>query len=110
MPTLEMSPSYHGGTEKQFYLITNVSATKASDSEIDLHAESWKLPYSIDDSELTFDGKPLNLLYEENRSLAEHHVNDATREHVSIFATFGDELEANCDQKSRGRSRKRTKQ
>jgi len=93
MPTLEMSHKaktkasteisspYHSDAEKHFYLITNVSATKASDSEIDLHAESWKLPYSIDDSELTFDGKPLNLLYEENRSMAEYHVNHEAREH-----------------------------
>ncbi len=98
MPTLEMShktkakaAAYHSSAAKQFYLITNVSAAKASTSEIDLHAESWKLPYSIDDSELTFDGKPLNLLYEENRSMAEYHVRDEPREHVSLTCLFARE-------------------
>ncbi|KAF4634891.1 hypothetical protein G7Y89_g3205 [Cudoniella acicularis] len=43
-----------------------------TEEEIDLNAESWKLPYSIDDSDLTFDGKPLNMLYEENKWQAEH--------------------------------------
>ncbi|PMD26352.1 hypothetical protein NA56DRAFT_563732 [Hyaloscypha hepaticicola] len=71
------------GSDKQYYLITNVhsSTTHSSDKQIDLHAQSWKLPYSIDDKDLMFDGKPLNLLYEENRYMAEHRV--SSREHVS---------------------------
>jgi len=58
---------------KQYILLTNVVGNSATDAEIDLYAESWKLPYSIDDSDLTFDGKPLNMLFEENRWMAEHH-------------------------------------
>jgi len=58
---------------KQYYLITNVSSpTQDKNKEIDLHTQSWKLPYSIDDGDLTFDGKPLNMLYEENKWQAEH--------------------------------------
>lgn len=72
MPSLEM---VHNGKDagKQYMLLTNVTANTATDAEIDLYAESWKLPYSIDDSELNFDGKPLNMLFEENRWIAEHH-------------------------------------
>jgi hypothetical protein len=71
------------GSDKQYYLITNVhsSTTTSSDKQIDLHAQSWKLPYSIDDKDLMFDGKPLNLLYEENRYMAER---GSSREHVSF--------------------------
>ena len=87
MPAISMSTQ----AEQQYYLITNVSShCQPAEKEIDLHAESWKLPYSIDDADLTFDGKPLNLLYEENRWTAEHHVS-ASKE------------------KSRGRSRKSKK-
>ncbi|KAH8594788.1 hypothetical protein B0O99DRAFT_175409 [Bisporella sp. PMI_857] len=70
---------------RQYLLITNVPIRKTSsaDAEIDLYAASWNLPYNIDDADLTFDGKPLNLLYEENRYMAEHTSgNDA--HHVSI--------------------------
>jgi hypothetical protein len=72
------------GSDKQYYLITNVhsSTHTSSDKQIDLHAQSWKLPYSIDDKDLMFDGKPLNLLYEENRYMAEHR--GSSREHVSF--------------------------
>jgi len=66
--------SQTSSAHKQYYLITNVQASSSSSTttttskdEIDLHSESWKLPYSIDDEDLTFDGKPLNMLYEENR-------------------------------------------
>lgn len=65
----EMS-SQTSSAHKQYYLITNVQSSNSnttSKDEIDLHSESWKLPYSIDDEDLTFDGKPLNMLYEENR-------------------------------------------
>lgn len=62
--------SQTSSAHKQYYLITNVqssSSSTTSKDEIDLHSESWKLPYSIDDEDLMFDGKPLNMLYEENR-------------------------------------------
>ena len=59
---------------KQYFLITNVTATSNANAEFDLQAEAWKLPYNIDDSDLTFDGTPLNMLYEENRYMAEEHV------------------------------------
>lgn len=57
---------------KDYILITNVIERHPADAEIDLNKETWKLPYVIDDSDLTFDGKPLNMLYEENRWRAEH--------------------------------------
>jgi hypothetical protein len=70
MPSLETGQS---DDHKQYFLITNVGAR--TDAEIDLYAESWKLPVSIDDWDLTLDGKPLNMLYEENRRIAEHEMN-----------------------------------
>lgn len=77
-------------SDKQYYLITGVRTSSNSSSsssskeerEVDLHAQSWKLPYSIDDKDLMFDGKPLNLLYEENRYAVEHR--QGSREHVSL--------------------------
>jgi hypothetical protein len=73
-------------SDKQYYLITNVHSTTSSpnDREVDLHAQSWQLPYEVDDKDLMFDGKPLNMLYEENRSMAEHHVSQS-REKVSLL-------------------------
>jgi hypothetical protein len=78
--------SSQNSSDRQYYLITNVHSTTTSsnDREIDLHAQSWQLPYEVDDKDLMFDGKPLNMLYEENRYMAEHHVSQ-TREHVSAF-------------------------
>ncbi|KAL3426740.1 hypothetical protein PVAG01_00250 [Phlyctema vagabunda] len=38
------------------------------DEDIERLAESWKLPYSIEDEDLTFDGKALSTLYEEETS------------------------------------------
>lgn len=70
MPSATSSQAYQNSP--RYYLITNVHANTSPEAEIDLHAASWKLPYSIDDSDLTFDGKPLNMLYEENRWQAEH--------------------------------------
>lgn len=73
---LKMSSHSHqqkSATHNQYYLITNVhSPSTTKEKEIDLRAASWKLPYSIDDSDLTFDGKPLNMLYEENKYKVEH--------------------------------------
>jgi hypothetical protein len=79
MPSIQIDPQ----TGKQYYLITNVVAK--TEAEVDLHSESWKLPYSIDDSDLTFDGKPLNMLYEENQNrwMAEHHVEGSRDKHSS---------------------------
>jgi hypothetical protein len=76
-------------TNQYYYLSSSSSSTTSSSSSkstktsdaLDKSAESWKLPYSIEDEDLTFDGKPLNLLYEENR----HHVMDERREHVSFL-------------------------
>lgn len=90
-------PSTPKYSDREWYLITNVAAK--TDAEIDLSAESWKLPYSIDDSDLTFDGKPLNMLYEENRYQAEHHVSGSTRDKHSSKESH----------KSRGRSRQSKK-
>lgn len=39
-------------------------------------SKAWKEPLLIEDEDLTFDGKPLNLLYEENRWTAEHAGHD----------------------------------
>ncbi|KAH9208531.1 hypothetical protein DL95DRAFT_395180 [Leptodontidium sp. 2 PMI_412] len=44
-----------------------------------MNADSWKLPVSIDDSQVTFDGKPLSLLYEENRRKAEDELQQRGR-------------------------------
>ncbi len=76
--------------EKQYYLITNVHTTStASDKEIDLKSQqSWQEPYTIDDADLMFDGKPLNLLYEENRWQAEHHVIEYQRDQIVRFLSF----------------------
>jgi hypothetical protein len=99
MPSLEMSTQ----AEKQYYLITNVSSYSYADKEIDLNAESWKLPYSIDDSDLTFDGKPLNLLYEENRWKAEHHVDSKSSRDYSFVSS------GSSGGEKRGRTRKSRK-
>jgi hypothetical protein len=80
MTTFQMATNTEN---KQYYLITNVVANHHTEAEIDLHAENWKLPYTIDDSDLTFDGKPLNMLYEENRWMAEQHVSAASHDQSS---------------------------
>jgi len=76
-------------THKDYLLITNVPITTTTTTQLPTSTtaksktdakfefglfskKSWKLPYRIDDSDLTFDGKPLNMLYEENRWMAEH--------------------------------------
>jgi len=81
-----MAAHQNSDPHKQYYLITNVRSTHTTTSsttterEIDLHAQSWQLPFEVDDKDLTFDGKPLNLLYEENKYRAEHRVGES-REH-----------------------------
>ncbi|TVY54788.1 hypothetical protein LSUE1_G009465, partial [Lachnellula suecica] len=57
--------------QNQYYLITNVQTSSKDKKEVDLQSQSWQLPYEVDDGDLTFDGKPLNMLYEENRWRAE---------------------------------------
>jgi hypothetical protein len=86
MPSKSSSTTQH----KDYLLITNVVTHQPAEAEVDLYAESWKLPYTIDDSDLTFDGKPLNMLYEENRWQAEHHVHDS-RDMYSSHSSHGKE-------------------
>lgn len=93
-------PSKSSSTQhKDYILITNVVSRHPADAEIDLNAETWQLPYSIDDSDLTFDGKPLNMLYEENRWKAEHvlesPVSYGEKSHVSRHRVL--ELKAKTD-------------
>ncbi|KAE8443911.1 hypothetical protein EG329_001221 [Mollisiaceae sp. DMI_Dod_QoI] len=103
------------GSQKQYYLITNTPVRATTEAaEIDLLAESWKLPYSIDDSDLTFDGKPLNMLYEENRWRAEHHVSesgggDPRDYYYSSSSGSSTGSSAGKEHKSRGRSRQSKK-
>lgn len=97
-------------SDKQYYLITNVhsssSSSSGSEREIDLHAQSWKLPYSIEDKDLMFDGKPLNLLYEENRYAVEHR--QGSREHVSYhLSTPPSSWMQKLTREQRGRSRQK---
>ncbi|KAK6612479.1 hypothetical protein ACHAPF_010680 [Botrytis cinerea] len=81
---------------KQYFLITNVTAFDDQNTEFDLQGEAWRLPYSIDDSDLTFDGTPLNMLYEENRYMAEEHVTNCSHDSKSPDRSAG-----------RGRSRQK---
>ncbi|CAD6442051.1 3d45b6a9-878f-4845-a518-561dca03d877 [Sclerotinia trifoliorum] len=81
---------------RQYFLITNVTTTSNANTEFDLQAEPWRLPYSINDSDLTFDGKPLNMLYEENRCMAEEHVTQNSHD-----------CKSHDNSKGRGRSRQR---
>jgi len=83
--------SSHSSPQKQYYLITNVQPPTTKENEVDLQTQSWELPYTIDDADLMFDGKPLNMLYEENRELAEHETRDRDRR----------------EKRGRGRSRKK---
>src|SRR6266576_1275428 len=53
-------------------LILIVNAVADTDAEIDLHASEWRLPDSIDDSDITFAGKPLSTLFEEDRRASLH--------------------------------------
>jgi len=62
---------------KDYLLITNIhtqTQNQNAEAEFDLKSQTWRLPYTIDDSDLTFDGKQLNMLYEENRWQAERPV------------------------------------
>jgi len=49
---------------------------------------AWREPILVDDEDLTFDGKPLNMLYEENRWHAEHqgvYYAQPKTHHVSAY-------------------------
>ncbi|TVY31383.1 hypothetical protein LSUB1_G008449, partial [Lachnellula subtilissima] len=64
---------------QQYYLLATSTSTTASTSTststnttsssntTKAIEGSWELPYAIEDEDLVFDGKPLNMLYEENR-------------------------------------------
>ncbi|KAL2070038.1 hypothetical protein VTL71DRAFT_14718 [Oculimacula yallundae] len=73
--TTTTSTSRQQAAEKQKYYLTTSDSQNSSTTKTTDHAqELWKEPYTIDDSDLMFDGKPLNMLYEENRWQAEHPV------------------------------------
>ncbi|KAF8849402.1 hypothetical protein BDZ45DRAFT_697584 [Acephala macrosclerotiorum] len=100
------SKSSSSSSQREYYLITEAPLRATTETaEIDLQAESWKLPYSIDDSDLTFDGKPLNMLYEENRWMAEHHVGSGDYQYSSSRSSSS----SGKEHKSRGRSRQSKK-
>ena len=79
-------PSQSSAQHRDYILITDVVARQPADAEFDLHTQSWKLPYAIDDSDLTFDGKPLNMLYEENKWRAEHVLESRVK-----YSSYGKE-------------------
>jgi hypothetical protein len=64
-------------TEKQYRVVSvSPSGPQADARDSNMDPGFWKTPVDIDDADLTFDGKPLNLLHEENQSrwMFEHHV------------------------------------
>ena len=87
MPSISStSTSSRLQAEKQKYYLVTDDTNSSSNKSTDLQAqELWKEPYTIDDADLMFDGKPLNMLYEENRWQAEHHV-VYSDQFVSYFA------------------------
>ncbi|CAD6503490.1 BgTH12-03153 [Blumeria graminis f. sp. triticale] len=52
-------------TDKYYSAPSSISST-SQEQAIDLNTQSWKLPYFIADEDLTFNGKPLNKLVEED--------------------------------------------
>jgi len=56
----------------QYAQSTSASQGHSAHSSIEewKNESSWQTPTAIDDNDLTFDGKPLNLLHEENQSRA----------------------------------------
>ncbi|CZS97488.1 uncharacterized protein RAG0_06550 [Rhynchosporium agropyri] len=73
--TTTSSTTRQQAAEKQKYYLTTADSQKTSSTKSAQQGqEFWIEPYTIDDTDLMFDGKPLNLLYEENRWQAEHHV------------------------------------
>lgn len=53
-------------------LILIANAVADTEAEIDLYASEWRLPDSIDDADITFAGKPLSTLLEEDRRASLH--------------------------------------
>ena len=96
MPSFELHQTMATSSSKQSAFNTNATTTPSNDTEIDLFAEAWMLPYmiEIEDSDLTFDGKPLNLWHEENQHVAEQHVcrfQGFAAAHVSNVMWFGNQ-------------------
>jgi hypothetical protein len=62
-------------------------------SQRDLDPGFWKSPVDIDDADLTFDGKPLNLLHEENQNrwMVENHVFERAEDHARGRGKKGEE-------------------
>lgn len=69
------------GKQKQYFFTS-------SNTEFDFQTEAWEVPYIIDDADLTFDGTPLNMLYERNRYVAEGHVTSHSHESKSHDASY----------------------
>lgn len=65
-------------SEKHYHILLSSPSGSKTDSRVNLDPGFWKTPVDIDDADLTFDGKPLNLLHEENQRgwMIEHHVFD----------------------------------
>lgn len=64
------SQHHHSSQSQKQYYLTNSNSTSTTSNNSNTAKEveeSWKLPYAIEDEDLVFDGKPLNMLYEENR-------------------------------------------
>lgn len=90
------STSHHKQAEKQYYIISDSKTNNEKAIDLQHSQEFWKEPYTIDDADLMFDGKPLNMLYEENRWQAEHHVSDYHRDQAvrSPFPFFCRSMES----------------
>ncbi|KAK0755590.1 hypothetical protein N5P37_011832 [Trichoderma harzianum] len=58
-----MSPA----SEPPYYLVPNLCALDPSAPEFDLDAHTWVQATVIDDTDLTFGGKPLSSWFEEER-------------------------------------------
>ena len=63
-------------TDKQHRIVLVSPSGPQADARGNPDPGYWKSPVTIDDADLTFDGKPLNLLHEENQRgwMLEHHV------------------------------------
>lgn len=59
--------SHHSSSQPQNQYYCNTSTSSSSSKEVEVQQEHWKTSYEVDDADLVFDGKPLNMLYEENR-------------------------------------------
>jgi hypothetical protein len=70
-----------------YYTNSSNSSNYGSQKDTSINTGSWTVPYTIDDSDLMFDGKPLNMLYEENRMSAERR-DEKVSSAFSIFILF----------------------